>query len=92
MENNLVLHKEITFTELVKHGLDNGANINNGVPWSWKINGKSVTHENDDCYIIETIKGNQRFQKGDKLMAYESGLHILHFNINDTHSPGGCPM
>lgn len=90
MENNLELHKQITFDELVKHGLENGANVNNGMPWSWKINGKSVTHENDNCYIIETLDGNKRFEKPDKLIAYESGLRIM--TNHNTHSPGGCPM
>ena len=27
MKNNLELHKQITFDELVKHGIENGANI-----------------------------------------------------------------
>lgn len=92
MENNLELHKQITFDELVKHGIENGANINNGMPWSWKINGKSVTHENDYCYIIETITGNERFEKGDKLIAIDKGLKILPYNVNQDHSPGACPM
>ena len=91
MENNLELHKQITFDELVKHGLENGANVNNGMPWSWKINGKAITHENDNCYIIETIDGNKHFERGEFLIAYESGLRILTNSIN-THSPGGCPM
>ena len=90
MENNLELYKIITFDELVKHGLENGAHIENGMPWSWKINGKSITHENDDCYIIQAIEGNKKFHSGEFLIAYESGLSIL---VNhDTHSPGGCPL
>ncbi len=43
-ENNLELHKQFTFDEIVKHGLVNGANVVNGMPWSWKINGKPITH------------------------------------------------
>lgn len=89
-ELNLELRKPITFDELVKHGLENGANVINGMPWSWKINGKSVTHENDYCYIIETIDGNEKFWRNNKLIAFESGLKILIFH--HTHSPGGCPM
>ena len=78
MKNNLELHKQITFDELVKHGIENGANIINGMPWSWKINGKSVTHENDDLYIIETIDGETRFIKNiNTLIAFENGLRIL---------------
>lgn len=92
IEKNLELLKQITFDELVEHGLNNGANIVNGMPWSWKINGKTITHENDQCYIIETMDGNERFEKGsDKLIAFESGLRIMTNSI-ETHAPGGCPM
>lgn len=90
--NNLELHKMITFDELVKHGLENGANVVNGVPWSWEINGKSVTHENDGRYIIETVDGNKNFDRGDKLMAFIDGLWVFPFYVHDTHTPGGCPM
>lgn len=90
--NNLELQKMISFEEFIQHGRDNGANIVNGMPWSWKINGWPVTHENDDRYIIQTENGFEDFYKGDKLMAFESGLRIFPHNINDTHSPGGCPM
>lgn len=57
------LHGIMSFNELVQNGLLNGANVNNGMPWSWKINGKSITHENDNCYIIETIDGNEDLNK-----------------------------
>jgi len=77
MENNLELHKIISFDEVIKHGLENGANVVDNYPWSWKINNKSVTHENNNCYIIETIDGMKHFYKGDFLIAYESGLKIL---------------
>jgi hypothetical protein len=77
MENNLQLHKQISFDGLVQHGLNNGANVENGMPWSWKINGKSITHENDDLYIIETMDGSTYFHKGEFLIAFEDGLRIL---------------
>ena len=77
VENNLELHKIISFDEVVEHGIKNGANVVNGLPWSWKINGKSVTHENDKCYIIETIDGVKHFHTGESIIAYESGLKIL---------------
>ena len=90
MKNNLELHKQITFDEFVQLGIDSGANIVNGMPWSWKINGKTVTHENNNCYIIDTAEGSSRFERGDTLIAYEHGLLIL--TDHNTHSPGGCPM
>lgn len=75
---NLELYKTITFDELIKHGIENNANIVNGMPWSWKINGKSVTHEHDDHYIIETMEGTTHFFKGiNTLIAFENGLKIL---------------
>jgi hypothetical protein len=92
MENNLELNKTISFKEFIQHGMDNGANIVNGMPWSWKINGKSVTQENDYCYIVETIFGSEKFYNGDLLVAHESGLRILKTFSYDTHAPGGCPM
>ena len=91
MENNLRLHQQLTFEEIVKHGIENGANIVNGMPWSWKINGKSITHENDNLYLIETIDGRNRFERGDHLIAYEKGLMIL-VSHGDSHAPCGCPM
>ncbi len=90
MKNNLELHKQITFAELVKHGIENGANIFNSMPDTWTLNGKSVTYENDNCYIIETHEGYKHFHKGEYLIATKGGLSIL-VNHN-THSPGGCPM
>ncbi len=90
---NLELHKQITFDELVKHGIENGANIVNGMPWSWKINGKAITHENDDRYIIETIDGFKDFYRDNFLIATKGGLIILKdYSGIDTHAPGGCPM
>lgn len=88
--NNLELQKMISFDEFIQHGRDNGANIVNGMPWSWKINGKAITHENDDRYLIETIDGLKTFEPGQSLMAFERGLSI--FESHNTHSPGGCPM
>lgn len=76
MKQNLELHKQITFDELVKHGIENGANIVDGMPWSWEINGNPVSHENDNTYIIHTVDGIKHFQKGDTLIAFENGLKI----------------
>ncbi len=42
----------MTFDELVEFGRKNGANIVNGMPWSFTYKGYAVSHENDDCYII----------------------------------------
>ena len=101
MENNLQLNKVITFDEVVKHGLENGANVVNGMPWSWKINGKTITHENDNCYIVEVAKEGfnylrsefKKFEKEDKLVALEHGLHIFPYTFqHDTHANGSCSL
>ena len=92
MKNNLKLHKMIGFQELIEHGRNNGANIVHGMPWSWKINGKSVTHERDDLYLIETVEGIKRMEQGDQLWAIPSGLKFFPYSRYDTHAPNGCPM
>lgn len=81
-----------SFDELVQHGLNNGANVVNGMPWSWKVNGYSVTHENDNVYLIETVKGVERFERGYSLLPLENGLHIFTNESIQTHAPGGCPL
>jgi len=42
----------INFNELVQHGLKNTTNIVRGMPWSFQYEGRQVTHENDECYLI----------------------------------------
>lgn len=77
--------KRLSFDDLVRNGIYNGANVINGMPWSWKINGKSVTHENDECYIVETINGNEHFHKGDYLVIGGEHLYILKGNTLSEH-------
>jgi len=59
----------ITFEELVDYGLQNcGKNIVNGMPWSFDYKGHRITHENDNCYLIPTLEGTMRFDRGDFLI------------------------
>lgn len=88
---NLELNKQLTFDEFIQHGIDNGANMKNGIPWSWHINGEPVTHENDQCYLISTREGIKMFERGDFIVALEGGLRILTNSIG-THAPGSCPL
>jgi hypothetical protein len=90
--DNLKLYEQINFKDLIEHGLKNGANVVNGMPWSWEINGNRVTHERDDCYLIETVEGIKRMEPGDHLCAIEKGLKYFPYNCCDTHAPGSCPM
>lgn len=58
----------ITFDELVEHGRNNGGNIVNGMPWSFHYAGHPITHENDDQYLIPTLEGTMRMNRGDMLI------------------------
>jgi hypothetical protein len=63
----------ITFEDLVKHGIAAGGNIVNDMPWSFSFNGHAITHENDDCYLIPTLEGTMRMQRGDMLITGVNG-------------------
>lgn len=68
-----VVIEAITFDELVAHGLANGANVVNDMPWSFDYKGQPITHENDDCYLIPTLEGTMRFERGDMLITGVKG-------------------
>lgn len=68
-----VVIEAITFDELVEHGRNNGANIVNGMPWSWKYNGHPITHENDNCYLIPTLEGTMNMGRTDMLITGVKG-------------------
>ena len=63
----------ILFDELVEYGKEHGANIVNGMPWSFEYNGIGVTHENDKCYFINTLDEVFRFTPSDVLVRYKTG-------------------
>src|SRR3990167_2486267 len=68
-----VVIEAITFDELVEYGKVSGAGIVNGMPWSFAYNGHPVTHENDNCYLIPTLEGTMRFDRGDMLITGVKG-------------------
>jgi len=68
-----VVIEAITFDELVKHGISVDGNIVNGIPWSFEYKGQPITHENDDCYLIPTLEGTMRFERGDMLITGVKG-------------------
>ena len=55
----------ITFDELVQHGRQNGANIVDGMPWSFTYKGWPISHERDDCYLIPTLEGTHNMTPTD---------------------------
>lgn len=68
-----VIIEAITFDELVAHGMAVGGNIINGMPWSFGYKGQPITHENDDCYLIPTLEGTMRFNRGEMLITGVKG-------------------
>lgn len=81
-----VVIEAITFDELVKFGRDYSTNIVNGMPWSFNYtveftddNGHlqceahPITHENDSCYLIPTLEGTMKFNRGDMLITGVKG-------------------
>lgn len=63
-----VVVEAITFDELVVYGLNNCANVVDGMPWSFEYQGQPITHENNQCYLIPTKEGTMRFTPGDMLI------------------------
>jgi hypothetical protein len=59
-----VVETRTTFDQLVQYGRDNGANIVNGMPWSFSFAGLPVTHENDRLYLVSDL----RMEPGDVLV------------------------
>ena len=68
-----VVIEAITFDDLVAHGLANGANIVGGMPWSFNYQGHSISHENDDCYLIPTLEGTLKMSRQDMLITGVKG-------------------
>ncbi|GAA2871852.1 hypothetical protein GCM10010837_24230 [Aminobacter niigataensis] len=68
-----VVIEAITFDDLVAHGVSSGAPLTGGMPWSFSYKGHPITHENDNCYLIPTLEGTMRFDRGDMLITGVNG-------------------
>lgn len=68
-----VVIEAITFDELVEYGKANGGNIVNGMPWIFDYKGHSITHENDELYLIPTLEGVHNFTPADMLITGVQG-------------------
>jgi hypothetical protein len=62
----------MTFDEFVEYGKANGGNIVDGMPWSFTFDGYSVSHENNDCYIISATSNSRRQRVG---IVYQDGKY-----------------
>jgi hypothetical protein len=67
--------KLVTFDEFVQYGKDHGANVVNGMPWSFVFYGHAVTHETDDLYMIGTP--SIAFRLGELLVVSSCGKCVL---------------
>lgn len=63
----------IEFDDLVAYGIHHGANIVDHMPWSFEYKGHPITHENNDCYLIPTLEGTMKFNRGDFLVTGVKG-------------------
>ncbi len=68
-----VVVEAITFDELVEHGRDETHCPTYKMPWSFEYKGKAITHETDDCYLIPTLEGTMRFNRGEMLITGVQG-------------------
>lgn len=69
------IYEAITFDELIEHGKNwEGANIVNGMPWHFQYETLVATHEDDERYIISSLREYPVFKqpmdirKGDVLL------------------------
>ena len=77
-ELKTVIIDKITFDELIEYGKNNGANIVDGMPWSFNYKGCPIIHENDTCYLALTLAGVKEFTPNDVLITSEGGdLKVL---------------
>jgi hypothetical protein len=69
----------MTFDDLVEYGTNSGAQLHDGMPWSFRLNNVPVTHETNDHYIIDTF---QHFFRGDYLIL--NGMKSVHVVPRET--------
>ena len=65
----------VTFEELAELGRKQDALCygERALPWSFMYEGHPVTHENDNCYLINTPNETLRFNRGEVLITGENG-------------------
>lgn len=71
-----VVVEAITFDELVAHGTASGAPLVRGMPWSFTYKGCPITHETDECYLVNGPAGTRKFYRGNMLVTQSDGLPV----------------
>ena len=70
---NKLFIRVVNFEEFKKYGQDNSDNIVNGVPYSFNFGGLFETsHESDNCYLVPTKKGMEKFTDEELLIINEN--------------------
>lgn len=69
------LPKAFSFDDFVEYGKANGANIVNGMPWSFSFEGHPVTHENDRLYFVGA--DSQRFTPDHVMVLTKTGKLVF---------------
>lgn len=71
-----VVIEAITFDEFVEYGKSvmTESMLVKGMPWSFIYKGHTVTHENDECYLIPcNTGGSEKFTHDDMLITGVNG-------------------
>lgn len=72
-----VIIEAITFEEFICYGWqyleEHGVVSAHGMPWSFEYKGHPITHESDDCYLVPTLEGTMKFNRGEMLITGVNG-------------------
>lgn len=68
-----VVVEAFTFEEFIEEGRKVATSAIDGIPWSFQFRGHPITHETDDCYLIPTLEGTMKFNRGDMLIVGVKG-------------------
>lgn len=78
-KSHVVEVEALTFDELIQFGLDDGANVQNGMPWSFMWKDHPITHETDELYLVPRIVGigDLKIGPSDILLDLNGVAHVM---------------
>jgi hypothetical protein len=71
-----VVIEAFTFEQFIAYGREQVGDAHcgpNDIPWSFSFRGHPVTHENDNCFWVQTLEGDMKFHRGDMLIVGVQG-------------------